>query len=880
MTSAEIRRAFLDYFAARGHTIVPSSSLIPDDPTLLLTAAGMVQFKPVFLGKRKADYKRAASSQKCLRTTDIERVGHTARHLTFFEMLGNFSFGDYYKREASAWAWEFLTAKLGLSVDKLWVTIFETDEEAHDIWTKEVGVDPGRVVRLGEKDNFWAAGPTGPCGPCSEIHYDFGPEKSCGSAECRPGCDCDRYLEVWNLVFMQYNRDDTGELHPLPKRNIDTGMGLERIASILQGVDNNFETDLLLPLINQTAKISCVKLGDGAESDISLKVVADHMRAVTFMISDGISPSNEGRGYVTRRLLRRAVRHGRLLGIREPFAARLAQTAIDTMGPVYDELSRASDNIMKVVAAEEERFDHTLRQGLAVIEAVVAEARTRPAKGISAEAAFKLYDTYGFPLELTEEIAAESGLDIDKAGFDKLMDEQKERARKGAVSGHAEIFVKNIYPQIKEQCGETEFAGYEEEELEAHVVAIVTGDASVAVAISGQQAEVFLDKTPFYAEMGGQVGDTGVIATDTGKARVLDTVGALAGLYAHKVEIFEGELHVGDSAMCQVDHRRRIAIARNHTGTHLLHWALRAVLGEQATQAGSLVDADRLRFDFHNPKALTAAEIAKVELMVNEKVWQDHPVRVFTTSLEYAREIGAVALFGEKYGKFVRLVEIGNFSRELCGGVHLHTTSQLGFLKIISEGSVGAGLRRIEALTGERLWNLVQEEEGILDSLREVTSTTRVKDLPAVVGTLRARAAAAETDLRSRRAVFLAETAEKLQKLSKQINGFEAVIAEVEASDIAELKALADKLITKSPSSVVILASRSADKALLLAAAGTEAVSAGFNCGAVVKKLAAVIGGGGGGRLELAQAGGSLPEKVPELLVAAERMLQALPVSK
>lgn len=880
MTSAEIRRAFLEFFAARGHTVVPSSSLIPDDPTLLLTAAGMVQFKPVFLGKRKADYTRAVSSQKCLRTTDIERVGHTARHLTFFEMLGNFSFGDYYKLEASTWAWEFLTSGLGLSAEKLWVTIFETDEEAHEIWTKEVGVDPGRVIRLGEKDNFWAAGPTGPCGPCSEIHYDFGPEKSCGSAECRPGCDCDRYLEVWNLVFMQYNRDDTGELHPLPRKNIDTGMGLERIASILQGVDNNFETDLLLPLIDQIVEISGVKLRDNAKTDVSLKVVADHLRAVTFMIVDGISPGNEGRGYVARRLLRRAVRHGRLLGIRGPFAARLAATVIEVMSPFYGELSRASDSVTAVIAAEEERFDNTLRQGLAVIEEVVADALSRPAQGISADAAFKLYDTYGFPLELTEEIAAESSLTIDRAGFDRLMDEQRQRARKGAVSGHADIFVKNIYPQVKEQHGETEFVGYEEEELEARVVSLVTGDSLVPSAVAGQQAEIFLDKTPFYAEMGGQVGDTGVITSDNGKARVIDTIAPVAGLYAHKVEIVEGELRVGDSAVCQVDHRRRVAIARNHTGTHLLHWALRAVVGEQATQAGSLVDADRLRFDFHHTKALTAEEIAKIELMVNEKVWQDHPVRVFTTSLEYAKEIGAVALFGEKYGKFVRLVEIGNFSRELCGGVHLHATSQLGSVKIISEGSVGAGVRRIEALTGERLWGLLQEEESILGSLREVTQTAQVRDLPGVVAALKARVTAAETQLSAGRKGSLAETADRLQAQSKQTNGFEAIIAEVEANDIADLREIADKLRSRATRSVVILAARSGDKALLLAAAGKEAVSAGFNCGAVVKKLAAIIGGGGGGRLELAQAGGSQPEKVPELLLAAEGMLQALPVSK
>lgn len=875
MKSADIRRIFLDYFRDRDHKIVPSSSLVPADPTLLLTAAGMVQFKPIFLGKESVDYTRAASVQRCVRTTDIDRVGHTARHLTFFEMLGNFSFGDYYKKEAGIWAWDLLTNCFKLPREKLWVTIFETDEEAFQVWRDEVGVTDERIVRLGERDNFWAAGQTGPCGPCSEIIYDFGPERSCDDPNCGVGCDCDRYLEVWNLVFMQYNRDEKGELHPLPRKNIDTGMGLERLASLLQGTETNFEIDIIKPLIDIVAAIANAKYGQDAKVDISLKVIVDHLRAVAFMIGDGVMPLNEGRGYILRRLLRRSVRHGRLIGIERPFVVTVIDEVVRLMGDVYPEINENREFIKKVVSVEEERFNHTLKQGLTIINEVMKDIREKEATRIPGDLAFKLYDTYGFPLELTAEIAAESGLEVDMETFNEMMAEQRERARAEAVTagGYAEMYVGNVYPRVLERSGESDFTGYETHEIEANLVAVALGDQIIEEAEKGQEVECFLDHTPFYPERGGQVGDTGVIVTDTGKAEVTDTYSPLAGLIAHKACIIEGFLKARQSATAAVDERRRQAISRNHTATHLLNWALRIILGKHVKQAGSLVAPDKLRFDFTHHQPLTPEDVAAVEKLVNEKVLQNHPVRAYTTTFEYAKDVGALAFFEEKYGKFVRLVEIGDFSKELCGGIHLGRTSEVGFFKITVSTSIGANTRRIEAITGESFLDRYNENEERLNKLAQLMGV-RTDQLYEAIEQLKQDVAIRQKELASLRSERLAEEIEAISAGRIEIKGVSLFSGQLGAINMDELRGLADRLRSKGAKSIVVLASAADSKVSLLVAATPKLVEEGFSAVEMIRTLAPIVGGGGGGRADLAQAGGKNPANIPKIFPAAKSFVE------
>ncbi len=873
MKSADIRRQFLDFFAARGHEVIPSASLVPADPTMLLTGAGMVPFKPIFLGQAEVDYSRATSVQKCVRTTDIELIGRTKRHLSFFEMLGNFSFGDYYKKEAIAWAWELLTEVYGLDASRLWVTIFEADDEAGEIWREEAGVEANRIVRLGADDNFWAAGPTGPCGPSSEILYDLGEELGCDRPGCAPGCDCDRYLEIWNLVFMQSNRDESGDLRALPRKNIDTGMGLERITSVLQGVTSNFETDLLKPLIDQIADVSGRTYGTEAKADISLRIIADHTRALTFMIGDGILPGNDGRGYILRRLIRRAVRHGRLIGIEEGFLPSLVGTAVEVMGGHYTEISENADYIKTVAGREEERFQDTLKQGLSMLNEFLDRVKESGSTELSSDAVFKLYDTYGFPLELTEEIADESGVSVDRGAFELLMEEQRTRARKQAGAGHKEIFVSSLYHDIKEEVGASRFIGYEKDEADAKIVAMADGERMKTVAMAGEEVDIVLDETPFYAEKGGQFGDQGEIRTESGTFVVSDTIAPVADLVVHKGKVTEGRLELEETVRAVIDGRRRRAIARNHTATHLLHWALRAVLGSHVKQAGSLVDADRFRFDFNHHEALTAAQLETIERLMNEKILQDQPVRAFETTIDFAKEAGALAFFGEKYGRFVRLVEIGNFSKELCGGVHVHSSSEVGYIKIVTETGIGADTRRIEAITGEAFLRYVGVLEDRVESAAAILKAKPEHFSEAVAATTE-RIAALEDELSGLKTEKLGREAKRIAAAVQSVDGISLYTGRLEGADVDGLRSLADGLRAKVSKAAVVLASVNDTKVLLLVAASPELVAAGFSSVSLVKEVAPLISGGGGGRPDLAQAGGKDPAKLPEVFAGAKSFLE------
>jgi alanyl-tRNA synthetase len=868
----EIRESYLQFFESKGCTRVASSSLIPEDPSLLLTTAGMVQFKPVFLGLRDPGYARATSCQKCVRTTDIDTVGHTGRHHTFFEMLGNFSFGDYFKSEACAWAYEYSVDVLGLDPGKLWYTIFLDDDEAFSVWRDEVGVPEERIVRLGEADNFWAAGPTGPCGPCSELYYDQGEEVGCDSPECRPGCDCDRYVEYWNLVFMQFDRKEDGSLEPLPKKNIDTGMGLERLAAILQGVKSNFESDLLRQIMAVAERRAGVEYGTSDSTDISLRILADHARSVAFLIADGVLPGNEGRGYVLRRLLRRAVRHGRLLGIEGPFLMGLVDETTELMKGEYPELVEHAELIARIVESEEERFGATLRQGLAFLDEAIAEAEAAGSDRFDGNVAFQLHDTYGFPVELTAEIVAERGLEVDMHVFEHEMEAQRERGR-AAVSEASWEQSGEGFAAAASAVGEVDFVGYEKDETAARIVAIVADGAEVETADADAKVDVVLDTTPFYAEQGGQVGDTGRIETESGAFSVEDTWFPMPGVVAHHGEVAEGTLRVGDSVSAAIDHMRRERIRRNHTATHLLHWALRLVLGDHVRQAGSLVAPDRLRFDFTHFEAVTAEQLAKIERLVNAKIMENHRVLAYETSLASAREAGVTALFGEKYGDFVRVLEVGNFSKELCGGTHVARTSEIGLLKIAHEGSIGANLRRIEAVTSFDAMDAVYSEEDVLFRAAEALRT-RPDDVADKAEALAERARDAEKALEDLKRKGAAGGLDELVETAIDV-GYRLVVARVDAGDAKELRDLSDVLRAKLGGGAVVLAAESDGKALLLAAGSEDAVEGGFDAGGIVREIAPIVGGRGGGRPPMAQAGGDDPARIEEALAAARDALAA-----
>ena len=872
MNSAEIRESFLSFFESKGCRRWPSSSLVPDDPSLLLTSAGMVQFKPVFLGVRDLGFTRATTVQKCLRTTDIEIIGTTGRHHSFFEMLGNFSFGDYFKSEACAWAYEYSTKILGFDPERLWFTIYEDDDQAEKIWRDEVGVPASRIIRLGAKDNFWAAGPTGPCGPCSELYYDQGPDVGCGSPDCAPGCDCDRFLEYWNLVFMQYDRAEDGTLTPLPKQNIDTGMGLERVAGILQGVTSNYETDVLSALMAEAQAITGHGYGtEDEKTDTSLRILADHARAVTFMIADGILPSNEGRGYVLRRILRRAVRRGRLLGVEGPFLGRIIDVLVDLMGPAYPEIVENHPFINRIVLAEEQRFGATLRQGLILLEAEIDRTMgSVHGNAFDGGVAFTLHDTYGFPIELTAEIAAEAGLAVDMTAFEADMAAQRDRAR-AAVKDES-WNIGSSFDDLARAGGGTDFAGYEVDECDTTVRAILVDGVAVDRIEAGQSAEVVLFSTPFYGEQGGQVGDTGEISGRDASFRVEDTRIPLTGMIAHRGLLEAGSLDVGEKVHAAIDRLRRERIRRNHTATHLLHWALRLVLGEHVKQSGSFVSPERLRFDFTHFEAVTVAQLDKIERLVNAKIMEDHPVRAYETSLVSAREAGVTALFGEKYGEIVRVLEIGNFSKELCGGTHIAHTTEIGLLKVTSEGSVGASLRRIEAVTSFDAYDVIRAEEGVLEAAAE-----SLKSRPAEVAE---RVAATVKRMRELEKA-LAEAKKRAQEggttslpVLETPGGYTVSVGLLpDVAGIDDLRSWADTL--RKSSAAVVLAAVVDGSALMLAAGSSDSVAKGFDAGAVIRAMAPLVGGRGGGKPAMAQGGGDDASGIEAALNAARELLGA-----
>jgi alanyl-tRNA synthetase len=873
MKSDEIRAKFLDYFARLDHAILPGSSLVPDEPSLLLTTAGMVQFIPYFRGDKAPEHTRMATVQRCLRTTDIDHIGHTARHLTFFEMLGNFSVGDYYKKEVIPWAWEFVTKELKIDPAHLWVSVFLDDDESFDIWNKDVGLSEERIVRLGEDENFWSMGPTGPCGPCSEIHYDFGPDKACGP-DCAVGCDCDRFLEVWNLVFMQYNRQEDGELKPLPKKNIDTGMGLERVASILQGVDNNFESDLLKALIEKISDLSGVAYKNSARQDVSLKIVADHSRAIVFMVNDGVLPSNEGRGYVLRRLLRRAVRHGRLLGLEKPFLNDMAGAVINLMGEHYEDVARNRRFIEDIIKSEETRFTDTLKAGLAVLDDYLDDADTAGSDSLDAAKTFKLYDTYGFPPELTEEIAAERGVGIDEAGFAVLMKKQKETARQAAGEPKGETGEEAL-ESIAKAYGPTEFMGYGDATAETAIKAIFKDGKEVKTTKNGNTIELVLEKTPFYAEMGGQIGDTGSISTETGEVEISGAY-LQSGLTVHQGVVMKGTIKHGQAATATIDMDRRQAIRRNHTATHILHWALRMTLGEHVRQGGSFVDEKRLRFDFTHNSAMTKDELRRVERLINKKVLEDSPVRAYTTTYKYATESGALAFFGEKYGKHVRVLEIGDYSRELCGGTHAARSGEIGLVKIISESSVGANLRRIEALTGLNALNRAEDSEALLAEI-EATLKTGRSGIAGRLNHLMKEMKAGEKEIARLEAKLGSSDTAGLWSEAELVSGVKLVFTVVKDKKPEELRVIADDIRGRGEPAVVCLASESNGSVSMILALSKDLTNKSINAGKIIKEIAPTIDGGGGGRADLAQAGGTKASGMAEAIgIAKELVLENL----
>lgn len=876
LTSNELRELYQNFFVEKGHKRLPGASLVPHgDPTLLLTGAGMVPFKPYFLGKEKPEYTRVTTCQRCVRLGDVDAVGKDDRHATFFEMLGNFSFGDYFKKEAISWAWEFVTEHLKFPKDRLWVTVHTSDDEAAEIW-QELGIPADRIVRLGE-DNFWEIG-VGPCGPCSELYYDRGEAYGCSNPDCKPGCDCDRFMEFWNLVFIQYYKDETGEYHPLEAKSIDTGMGLERAIALLQGVDSIFDTDVVRPVIEKVAELAGVRYRENPAKDMSLRVIADHCRSITFMAFDGILPGNEGRGYVLRRLLRRAVRHGRLLGLTEPFINHVVDVVIETMTLGYPELSDKAGYIKKVLGMEEERFLATLDQGTALLEQVIESVKAKGETVIPGEDAFKLYDTFGFPLELTKEIAEENGLVVDEEKFNALMQQQREKARSArGKMGYLGDETSSPYSRFADQY-QTEFVGYDQLEAATHILAILRDGESVDSAAQGDKVDIILSKTPFYAEGGGQVADTGTLTAAGGAVEVRDVSKYNQTLIIHHGVVASGQIKVGDEVLATVYQYERLGAARNHTATHLLHKALKEVVGEHVNQAGSLVTPDRLRFDFTHFEALTREQLDEIEARVNSRILENLSVDTIITDLEEALAQGAVALFEEKYGNKVRIIQIGDYSKELCGGTHVRQTGEIGIFKIVSEGAVAAGIRRIEALTGKAAMKYIAEQEKILSELSfrlqagpgEVVQKLErvllhVKQLEHEVTSLKEKlAAASATDLLDR-----VETMGDLKVL----------VTEVQAEDAKTLRTLGDKLKAKMGSGVLVLGARTEDKVFFLAMVSPDAVKQGIKAGDLVKTAAQVAGGGGGGRPEMAQAGGRNPEKLPEALMAAYQAIQSIVVS-
>ncbi len=873
MTGNEARRKFLDYFKKNGHQVVRSSSLVPhDDPTLLFINAGMVQFKRVFLGEEKRAYSRATTSQKCVRAggkhNDLENVGYTARHHTFFEMLGNFSFGDYFKEGAIEFAWDLLTSGYGLPPDKLWASIYLDDDEAYQLWHRNIGIAADRIVRFGEKDNFWSMGDTGPCGPCSEIIIDRGAEYGCGRPDCTVGCECDRYLEIWNLVFMQFNRDPSGQMTPLPKPSIDTGMGLERIVSIVQDVPSNFDTDLIRPIISCTEELAQKRFGDSMQSDVAMKVIADHSRAAAFLIGDGILPSNEGRGYVLRRIMRRAIRYGRHLGLVRPFLHETARVVFEIMKPAYPELADAAPFITNVIKNEEIRFSETLDAGLKILNDSLADLTARGETVIPGRVIFKLYDTYGFPVDIVQDVVRDLNLTLDLDGFNQAMEGQRAQSRSVA----AFVTLSDAFKNLSAQGIKSRFTGYDQLESDGQVLLIVADAQELAEADSGQTVEVVTDQTPFYAEAGGQVGDTGIISGAGLKLQVSDTVKDPTGLTIHQGKIVSGSIRKGQTVHLRVDQQKRAATELNHTATHILHEVLRSVLGEHVKQAGSLVAPDRLRFDFTHFSQVDDATLNTIETLVNRRIRDNMPTQTVEMDVEAALKAGATALFEEKYGDRVRVVALEDFSKELCGGTHTGRTGNIGLFKIVSESSIASGVRRIEALTGEAALQYTQQREALVQTVarqlkhKPETVPERVEKLLGNLKILEKEAGQLKARLAS---VSTGAAAAGVQK----INGVNVFIQRVAADSPAALRDLADRFKDNLKSGIVVLGSAAGSKVLLLAGV-TSDLTQRYHAGDIVKQVAAVVGGSGGGRPDMAQAGGNQPEKLDEALKRAFEIIK------
>lgn len=865
----EIREKYLSFFEGKGHLRLPSFPLIPqNDKSILLINAGMTPMKPYFTGQEKPPRNRVTTCQKCIRTPDIDCVGKDARHGTFFEMLGNFSFGDYFKRDAIRWAWEFCTEVMEMPVDKLYVTVYLEDDEAYDIWTKEVGVDPSHVSRMGKEDNFWEHG-SGPCGPCSEIYFDRGEDKGCGSPDCHVGCDCDRYVEFWNVVFSQFNNDGHNNYTPLEKKNIDTGMGLERLACIMQNVDSLFDVDTIKNITARISEMSAVKYGQSHESDVSLRVITDHIRSTTFMVCDGVLPSNEGRGYVLRRLLRRAARHGRLLGIKKPhFLAELAEVVIHESESAYPELREKAGYIKKVIEQEEDRFDKTIDQGLAILSEMIEKTKAGGGKTLNGEETFKLYDTFGFPIDLTKEIAAENGLETDDERFGELMSEQKKTARSSAKGFAASAWKDNEALASLEQ---TVFTGYEKLVDTAKVTAILKDDEAVGVAEQGDRVTVVLDKTPFYAESGGQVGDKGVMTAGETSLIVHGTKKA-NGIYLHECSVAFGSLTVGDEVRACVNRSERLATMRNHSSVHLLQAALREVLGDHVTQAGSYVDDKRARFDFTHFEAMTAEELQTVERLVNEYILSLTGIETLVLPIEEAKKLGALALFGEKYGQVVRVVRMGDISTEFCGGTHAKNTAEIGLFKIVSETGVAAGVRRIEAVTGLNVLEYLREKENIVSGVAAVLKAGEHELVhKAESAVAQTKALAKEVEALNGKLSFA--KLDGIVKGAEEIGGKLVMIARVDAASDT-LRSMCDALRDKYANGVALLAGVSDGKVAIAAGVGKEAVAAGVRAGDLVKVAAVICGGGGGGRPDSATAGGKDTSKIGDALKAAKETLK------
>jgi alanyl-tRNA synthetase len=874
LTSNTIRAAFLKFFERHGHKIVASSSLIPfNDPTLLFTNAGMNQFKDVFLGKEKRPYKRATTSQKCMRVSgkhnDFKDVGHSTRHHTFFEMLGNFSFGDYFKSDAIAFAWDLVTREFGLDPKRLWITVYEQDDEAWGIWNREIGIPPERIIRLGEEDNFWAMGDIGPCGPCSELHFDFGTSPLPGHPECDLTCSCGRWVEIWNLVFMQFNRDSTGTMAPLPSPSIDTGMGFERITTILQGKANNYETDLFRPLLDEIGRICNVEYGTIPRDDVSMRIIADHARAATFVVGDGQYPGNDKRGYVLRKIMRRAVVHGKKLGVDEPFIYRISGVVVEVMKEAYPELTQTRDTIARVIKQEEEAFADTLSQGLRDFYDRSRRIKSTGSRTIPGIEAFFLYDTRGLPFEIIEDLAQENDLVVDEAGFNQALQEQRERSRQDYQSG-------KIHEQVAETVdeGTSSFVGYGYSvPVKARVRAIYIGGKRAELITPGQSGEIVLDRTPFYAEAGGQVGDTGALFRNGNRAHVIDTQYRGAAI-AHRVEMQTGSLQVGDELEAAVNLEERLFTMKNHTATHLLHAALQKVLGPHVKQAGSLVEPARLRFDFTHYAPMTPAEIRKVEDEVNQQIWRNVQVETHVMDLENAMKSGAVALFGEKYQEQVRVVEVPGFSKELCGGTHVPATGTIGVFKITSESSVASGVRRLEAVTGPGALERFRSAEELLEVIEDQYKVNR-NEIPSMVEKLQVHIKDLERQMAEMKVRGAMAGVDGILSKTREVAGVKVLAHQLAEMDRASMRVLADELKQRLGSGVVILGTPQNGKVALVVMV-TADIASRVPAGKVIKEIASIVGGAGGGKPELAEAGGKDASKLTDALQRSYSVVEVL----